>query len=79
MSQIPYVDSPGYVTAEVKLRYASNVFLVDRTNLDRYNSSRGFNYYSCYYDHSPVKISVNQSGRLFLIVDNGEQYNYRFY
>ena len=79
MAQIPYVDSPGHVTAEVQLNHASNVFLVDRINLDRYTSGRDFEYYGGYYDHSPVRISVNYSGRLYLIVDNGEQFRYRFY
>ncbi|WP_035293794.1 DUF1883 domain-containing protein [Clostridium sp. KNHs214] len=79
MAQIPYVDSSGHVTVEVQLNHSSNVFLVNSINFQRYQSGESFSYYGGYYDHTPVKISVNESGRLYLIVDNGEEYRYRFY
>lgn len=79
MFEIPYCDSTGYFSVEVMLKHASNVFLVDATNLQRYNSGQRFEYYGGYYQKTPVTISVKRSGRWYLIVDNGEEYSYRFY
>lgn len=79
MAQIPYVDSHGYVTAEVQLSHSSNVFLLDSINFQRYQAGQSFDYYGGYYDRTPVRISVNRTGRLYLIVENGEEYRYQFY
>lgn len=80
MAQIPYADSNGHLTVEVNLKHAADVFLVDRFNLQIYNSGQSFNYYGGHYTRTHVTISVQGSGRWYLVVNNnGEQYQYRFY
>lgn len=79
MVQIPYADSNGRLTVEVQLNYASDVFLVDSTNYHRYTSGQRFEYFGGHYTRSPVRISVQGSGRWYLIVNGSGQYKYRFY
>ena len=82
MNQIPYADSNGHLSVEVELRYAANVFLVDSNNLRKYQSGQQFTHYGGHYTKSPVRISINKTGRWYLIVDDGgsgQQYNYHFY
>ena len=77
MAQIPYVTSNGRFTAEVQLKNASNVFLVDEANFRRYRSGDDFTYYGGFYDKTPVRITVSGVGRYYLIVENSD-YKYRF-
>jgi Domain of unknown function (DUF1883). len=80
MAQVPYADSNGHLTVKVDLKHAADVFLVDSTNLRRYESGQRFDYFGGHYTRTPVTISVQGSGRWYLIVrNNGEQYSYRFY
>ncbi|EJT6498270.1 DUF1883 domain-containing protein [Clostridium perfringens] len=79
MAQIPYCDSPGHFTVKVDLDYACDVFLVDRVNLQKYQSGQSFKYYGGHYNQTPVTISVNKPGRWYLIVVGGGQYKYTFY
>lgn len=77
MERIPYVDSSGSFTVIVELKHASNVFLVNERNFQKFRSGETFEYYGGYYEHTPVRISVNDSGRYYLIVD-GSDYRYKF-
>jgi Domain of unknown function (DUF1883). len=79
MAQIPYADSHGHLTVEVHLKHAADVFLVDSSNFQKYQSGKNFEYYGGYYDHNPVQISVSGAGRWYLIVNSTEQYQYRFF
>lgn len=80
MAQIPYADSTGYLSVQVDLRHAADVFLVDSTNYRRYTSGERFEYFGGHYTQTPVTIRVEGAGRWYLIVrNNGEQYSYRFY
>jgi hypothetical protein len=79
MSQIPYADTNGRLSVEVELRNAADVFLVDSINFQRYQSGQDFKYYGGHYTRTPVTISVNGTGRWYLIVQGGGQYQYRFY
>lgn len=80
MAQIPYHDSNGHLTVRVDLKHAADVFLVDSTNYQLYSSGRDFKYFGGNYTKTPVIISVQGSGRWYLIVNNnGEQYQYSFY
>lgn len=79
MAQIPYADSDGYLSVEVQLSHAADVFLVDNTNFRRYQSDQRFEYFGGHYTKTPVHISVEGSGRWYLIVRGGGQYKYRFY
>lgn len=79
MVQIPYADSQGHLTVEVELSYAADVFLVDSVNFQRYKSGSRFTYYGGHYTTSPVRISVQGTGRWYLIVRGGGQYRYQFY
>lgn len=77
--QIPYADSHGVLSVEVELQYASNVFLVDSANFQKYKSGRQFTYHGGHYNQTPVTITVNGSGRWYLIVQGSDQYKYRFF
>lgn len=79
MTQIPYADSNGSLSVEVHLQHAADVFLVDSSNFQRYKSGQNFTYFGGHYTQTPVRISVNGSGRWYLIVHDGGQYRYRFY
>lgn len=80
MTQVPYTDSDGHLTVRVDLKHAADVFLLDSINFQRYQSGRDFTYFGGHYTRTPVTISVQGSGRWYLIVNNnGEQYQYRFY
>ncbi|MFT9495832.1 DUF1883 domain-containing protein [Anaerosolibacter sp.] len=79
MVKIPYAESNGHLTVEVQLNYAADVFLVDSINYRRYTSGQRFEYFGGHYTRSPVRISVQGSGRWYLIVNGGGQYKYRFY
>ena len=59
--------------------HAADVFLVDSTNFQKYKSGKSFKYYGGHYTKTPVHISVNGSGRWYLVVRGGGQYKYRFY
>lgn len=80
MAQVPYADSDGQLTVKVDLKHAADVFLVDRINFQRYKSGQSFKYFGGHYTRTPVTISVQGSGRWYLIVNNNaEQYQYSFY
>ena len=80
MAQIPYADSNGTLSVEVKLQYAANVFLVDSSNFQKYKSGQSFKYFGGHYTKTPVVITVSGIGRWYLIVDGSNQnYQYRFY
>jgi len=77
--QIPYADCNGHLSVEVQLKNAADVFLVDSTNYQRYNSGQEFKYFGGHYTKTPVTISVQGTGRWYLIVRDGGEYQYRFY
>lgn len=79
MPNIPYADSTGYLSVEVHLKHAADVFLVDSANFQKYKNHKEFKYYGGHYTKTPVQISVSGEGRWYLIVQNGGQYQYRFY
>lgn len=79
MVQIPYADSNGRLTAEVHLKHAADVFLVDSTNYRKYTSGQNFKYFGGHYTKTPVTITVSGIGRWYLIVRDGGQYQYHFY
>lgn len=79
MTQIPYADSNGSLSVEVQLKHAADVFLVDSTNYQKYKKGQPFNYHGGNYTQTPVNIRVSGSGRWYLIVRGGGQYQYRFY
>lgn len=79
MVKIPYADSNGILNVEVSLKNAADVFLVDSNNYKKYNSGQKFKYFGGHYDKTPVNITVEGSGRWYLIVENGGRYSYRFY
>lgn len=79
MVKIPYCDSNGPLTVEVELENAADVFLVDSINYRKYTSGQRFTYYGGHYNRNPVTISVNGSGRWYLIVNGSRRYKYRFY
>lgn len=79
MAQIPYVESNGFISVEVELQHAADVFLVDSINFQHYKAGRNFKYYGGHYKQTPVHISVNGAGRWYLIVVGGGHYKYRFY
>lgn len=78
MAQIPYANSSGFLSVEVKLEHSADVFLVDSYNFQQYQSGKKFKYYGGHYTSAPVNISVSGSGRWYLIV-RGSDYQYRFY
>lgn len=79
MNKIPYADTDGFLSVEVHLQYAADVFLVDSINFQHYNNGRKFSYYGGNYTQTPVNISVEGTGRWYLIVRGGGKYKYRFY
>lgn len=79
MPEIPYADSFGTLSVEVNLKHAADVFLVDSTNFQNYKNGRGFKYFGGHYTKTPVVITVSGSGRWYLIVRGGGQYQYRFF
>ena len=68
-----------FLTLIALLTHAADVFLVDSTNFQKYKSGKSFKYYGGHYTKTPVHISVNGSGRWYLVVRGGGQYKYRFY
>lgn len=79
MINIPYAYSNGYLSVRVDLKHASNVFLVDSNNFQKYKLGQSYTYFGGYYKQTPVNISVKGSGRWYLIVEGGGTYNYKFY
>lgn len=79
MAQIPYADTNDSLSVEVQLTHAADVFLVDSSNFRKYKSGQSFKYFGGHYTRTPVHISVEGSGRWYLIVRGGGQYKYRFY
>ena len=79
MDRIPYADTDSSLSVDVKLQYASDVFLVDSINFQHYKNGRKFRYFGGHYTKSPITISVNGAGRWYLIVKGSGQYSYRFY
>ncbi len=79
MAKIPYADSPGTLSVEVKLEHAADVFLVDSSNFQKYKSGQQFKYYGGHYTTTPVTITVSGTGRWYLIVNGSGKYQYRFY
>lgn len=78
MVNVPYADSTGYLSVEVQLNYAADVFLMDSTNFRRYQAGQSFEYFGGNYTRTPMHISVKGSGRWYLIVGGCGQYKYRF-
>ena len=78
MPNIPYADSPGKLSVEVRLQHAADVFLLDSTNFQRYLNHQSFKYYGGHYTRTPVRITVSGRGRWYLIVI-GSAYQYRFF
>lgn len=79
MNKIPFADSNGSLSVEVHLQHAADVFLVDSLNYQNYKAGRRFKYFGGNYTRTPINISVNGTGRWYLIVRGGGQYQYRFY
>lgn len=79
MTKVPFVDSGGSLSVEVHLQHAADVFLVDSINFQNYKSGRRYKRFGGSYTQTPVNISVSGSGRWYLIVHGGGQYQYRFY
>lgn len=79
MAKIPYADTDGPLSVQVRLKHAADVFLVDSINFRKYKSGQRFKYFGGHYTRSPVTISVNGAGRWYLIVQGGGRYQYRFY
>jgi len=79
MSQIPYAESSGSLSVEVSLNNASDVFLVDSSNYQKYKNGQKYEYFGGNYTKTPVIITVSGSGRWYLIVRGSGQYKYRFY
>lgn len=79
MLKIPYSDCHGHLSVEVHLQHAADVFLVDSYNFQKYKSGQRFKYYGGYFNRTPVHITVEGTGRWYLIVKGGGQYKYRFY
>jgi len=77
--EIPYYDNPGgTLGVNVELSYEADVFLVDQTNYNAYQSGRSFNYVGGHYTQTPVRINVSGPGRFFLIVDDESGSTYRY-
>ncbi|MBS4535602.1 DUF1883 domain-containing protein [Clostridium sp. D2Q-14] len=79
MTKIPYADSSGTLSVEVHLKHATDVFLVDSSNFQKYKRGQRFKYYGGHYSRTPVNITVSGTGRWYLIVRGDGQYQYRFY
>ncbi|MBE9390134.1 DUF1883 domain-containing protein [Vagococcus salmoninarum] len=79
MSKIPYAESNGQLSVKVELQHAADVFLVDSANYQKMNSGQKYNYFGGHYTKTPLQISVQGSGRWYLIVRGGGQYRYSFY
>lgn len=77
-NRIPCINSNGSFSVEVQLKNASNVFLVDKSNYQKYINGQRFKYFGGYYDKTPVRISVNKSGEFYLIVSSSS-YSYELY
>lgn len=78
MDKIPFADSDGFLSVEVHLQHAADVFLVDSINYQHYKAGRRFKYFGGKYTRTPVNISVEGTGRWYLIVRGGGRYQYRF-
>lgn len=79
MAQIPYAESNGRISVEVNLNHSADVFLVDSMNFQKYKAGQNFKYFGGHYTKTPVNISVQGTGRWYLIVHGGGEYRYRFY
>lgn len=79
MAKIPYAESNGQLSVEVQLEHAADVFLVDSYNFQKYKAGRQFKYFGGHYTKTPVRITVSGSGRWYLVVRGGGQYQYRFF
>ncbi len=79
MVQVPYANSNGQLSVEVELQHASDVFLIDQSNFRKYQSGQRFKYFGGHYTKTPVRISVEGTGRYYLIVRGGGRYKYRFF
>lgn len=78
MDKIPYAISTGTLSVEVHIENAADVFLVDSTNYSSFKAGRKFKYFGGHYDRTPVTITVNGSGKWYLIVRGSGKYQYRF-
>ncbi|MDG4977604.1 DUF1883 domain-containing protein [Lactococcus lactis] len=80
MLKIPYYDNPGgFLSVTVKIRYQSNIFVVDEQNYRSYKSGKSFGYHGGFFDKSPVKITVQGAGRWYLIVEDGSGGSYQYH
>ncbi|WP_071062804.1 DUF1883 domain-containing protein [Andreesenia angusta] len=79
MSKIPYADSKGTLSVKVELQHASDVFLVDSLNFQKFQRGQRFKYHGGHYRETPVNITVSGTGRWYLVVRGGGQYRYSFY
>ena len=80
---VPYADNPGGQLSVVvnDLQYASDVYLLDQNNFERYQRGESFDYFGGNYNQSPVKITVTGPGSWYLIVDDGgsgSRYSYEW-
>ncbi|MDN3365381.1 DUF1883 domain-containing protein [Priestia megaterium] len=79
MTRIPYADSNGRLSVEVQLENAADVYLLDRTNFQKYQNGQDYKYYGGHCRQTPVNITVSGIGRWYLIVEGSRHYKYRFY
>lgn len=77
MPKVPYADSNGELSVEVRLKGPAEVYLMNSQNFQKYILDESFKYYGGHYTYTPVHISVYGSGRWYLIVE-GSPYEYRF-
>lgn len=76
--KIPYADSTGVLSVEVKLQHVADVYLVDSINYRKMNAGQNFKYYGGHYSKTPVNITVNGTGRWYLIVRGRGQYQFNW-
>ena len=78
MTEFPYAYSTGKLSVEVWLQCASDVWLVDERNFQRFRSGQEFRYHGGRCTYTPVRITVLGCGRWYLVVRGNGKYQYRF-
>ena len=58
MTEFPYAYSTGKLSVEVWLQCASDVWLVDERNFQRFRSGQEFRYHGGRCTYTPVRITV---------------------
>lgn len=70
---IPHCKNKGKIlSAIVKISFACNVFLLDYNNLKNYFDGSEYVFYGGRFIFSPARVSVNQPGIWYLLVNDGE-------